>query len=452
MDNEQQNVILIADDHPPNVKLLFALLKGSGFKILVAKDGKDTLQKLERVLPDIILLDIMMPEMDGFETCQHIKSNSITQDIPVIFMTALNDKENLVKGLSVGAVDYITKPFQNEEVLARIKVHLQIRNLTKTLAEKNQLLAQSAEELEQKVADRTAALQQSLQELQQTQLQLVQSAKMSALGELTAGIGHEIKNPLNAILGNLPFLDKSASILFKLVSLYQEKFPEDDHNMLGEDEELEIEYLFEDLPAALASVKQGAEQIREITNSLRIFSRSDVDSRSDFDLREGLNSTLLILKHRLKANNRRPAVEVIKQYDPSLPLISCYPGQLSQVFTNILANSMDAFDEEAENRSFQENRDAGYAITVATEVIGPSDEPEHVIIRIQDNGPGIPPELQERIFEPSFTTKPVGKGTGLGLSICWQIVVERHQGELTCSSTPRTGTEFTIKLPVLEDD
>ncbi|NEO26426.1 MAG: response regulator, partial [Kamptonema sp. SIO4C4] len=218
MDNNNKPVLLIVDDNPTNIKVLFNFLKESGFKVLVAKDGDSALSKLQEVSPALVLLDIMMPGIDGFETCRRMKDDSKTQDIPVIFMTALSDTVDKVKGLSLGAVDYITKPFQQEEVLARINLHLQLRSLTLDLAQKNAQLEDFNSKLERQVEERTA-------ELKRTQSQLVLGEKMSALGQLVAGVAHEINNTVNFIYGNLSYASEYTHGLLELVKKYQEHNP-----------------------------------------------------------------------------------------------------------------------------------------------------------------------------------------------------------------------------------
>ncbi|HBQ98561.1 MAG TPA: hybrid sensor histidine kinase/response regulator, partial [Cyanobacteria bacterium UBA11691] len=221
MDTAKQDLILIVDDNPTNIKVLFSFLKESGFKVLVAKDGESTLEKLQEVTPDLILLDVMMPGIDGFETCRQIKACSQTQDIPVIFMTALSDTVDKVKGLKIGAVDYITKPFQQDEVLARMNIHLQLQKLTRQFEIQNEQLKHLTEELEQRVEERTAQLKDSIHQLQEAQIQLIQSEKMSSLGELVAGVAHEINNPVGFIAGNISMAMEYTEDIFEHLKLYQ---------------------------------------------------------------------------------------------------------------------------------------------------------------------------------------------------------------------------------------
>ncbi|MGE5655725.1 MAG: response regulator [Actinomycetota bacterium] len=422
--------ILLVDDNPTNLKVLSEAIQGCGWKVLMATDGESAIEQTEYAHPDLILLDVMMPEIDGFETCRRLKANPVTQNIPVIFMTALSDATDKVKGLEIGAVDYITKPFQQEEVIARLKLHLKISNLTRTL--------------EQRVEERTAELTQSLQQLQQTQLQLIQSEKMSTLGQLVAGIGHEINNPIGFLGGSLPHIEEYTSALLRLVNLYQEKLPHPDAELEELLEEIELDYLAEDLPKLLTSMHQGIARLQDISLSLRTFARADMASKMEFQIHEGIDSTLMLLKHRLKARGSRPEIQVSKQYC-QLPPISCYPGQLNQVFMNLIANAIDAFDDLNEHNSKGEMAPREHTITITTSVV---PEQENVMICIKDNGPGMLPEVQNRVFEPSFTTKPVGKGTGLGLAISYQIIVDRHKGKLNCSSIPGKGTDFMITLPM----
>jgi len=454
-----KNTILIVDDNPTNLGVIFNVLDEAGLEVLVAQDGESALQKIEYVTPDLILLDIMMPGIDGFETCSRLKTNPSTSEIPIIFMTALANTEQKVKGLSLGAVDYVTKPFQKEEVLARIKVHLDLRNLTKTLATQNQILQEKIaektaletklqqlnQELENRVEKRTLELKQTLENLQQTQLQLIQSEKMSTLGQLVAGVAHEINNPVSFIQGNLSHAESYLQDLLSVLELYQEQFPSPGEDILNRIEEVDLDYLIEDLPKLISSMKVGVERISQISVSLRTFSRADSTSKVAANIHEGIDSALLILKHRLKANEKRPQIEVVKKYGV-LPLVPCYLGQLNQVFINIIANSIDTLEEACLQRNAEEITVNPSKIMIYTEV---SNSQNIAIIRIKDNGLGMTEEVRSKIFDYLFTTKVAEKGTGIGLSISHQIVVEKHGGKLNCFSEPGIGTEFVIEIPLV---
>jgi len=449
METPKQDLILIVDDNPTNIKVLFSFLKESGFKVLVAKDGESTLEKLQEITPDLILLDVMMPGIDGFETCRRIKASPQTQDIPVIFMTALSDTVDKVKGLKIGAVDYITKPFQQDEVLARMNIHLKLQNLTHQFKVQNEQLKSLTEDLEQRVEERTAQLKDSLSQLQQAQIQLIQSEKMSSLGELVAGVAHEINNPVGFIAGNISMAMEYTEDIFEHLKLYQKQFTDPGDTIAEHAEDIELDYLMEDLPNMLSSMESGIERIRNISLSLRNFSRSDSNTCTDLDIHEGLESTLMILRHRLKANDQRPEIQINKHYG-DVPIVNCYAGPLNQVFMNLLANAVDALDEQNENehKSYDDLRENPNEITLTTKVISGGK----VEIKIADNGPGIPEDKIKEIFSPFVTTKPVGKGTGLGLSISHSIVVEKHKGFLGCNSEFGKGTEFIIQVPVKQAD
>ncbi|MDZ7968685.1 MAG: response regulator [Nostoc sp. DedSLP03] len=422
--------ILLVDDNPNNLKVLSEAIQRCGWKALMATDGESAIEQTEYAHPDLILLDVMMAGIDGFETCRRLKTNPITQNIPVIFMTARSDSTDKVAGLEIGAVDYITKPFQHEEVIARLKLHLKISHLTRTL--------------EERVQERTRELTQSLQQLQQTQLQMIQSEKMSTLGQLVAGIGHEINNPVGFVGGNLSYIEEYVNNLLRLVSLQQQKLTQPDSEIQELLAEIDLEYLTEDLPKLLASMHQGITRLKDISLSLRTFTRADISSQVEFQIHEGIDSTLMLLKHRLKGNGDRAKIQVVTQYG-ELPPISCYPGQLNQVFMNIIANAIDAFDELHQNNCDRDIAAFPNIITITTSV---DPQQKTVTICIQDNGPGMLTEVQSRIFEQSFTTKAVGKGTGLGLAISYQIIVDKHNGQLNCLSIPGEGTKFIITLPM----
>ena len=413
-------LILIVDDTPTNLDVISEALSDAGYTVAIATSGERALKQLERRSPDLILLDVMMPGIDGFETCVRLKANPKTCDIPVIFMTALSDAESKIKGFEVGAVDYITKPFQEREVLARVKTHLQLSFLTHNL--------------EQQVSQKNAQLQAS-------QIQLIQKEKMSALGNLVAGVAHEINNPIGFLGGNIqPALDYIKD-LFGLIDLYQQKYPHSDAEIQAEMEHIDLEYIREDLPKLVNSMTEGVKRIRDISTSLRTFSRADSDRPVLCNIHDGIDSTIMILKHRLKADDTHPEIEVIKNYG-DLPQIECYAGQLNQVFMNLLSNAIDAFDESNKGNTYHE---IAHKILITTEL---SPDLKQIFISIKDNGVGMNKILQEQIFEDFFTTKCVGKGTGLGLAIAHQIVVQKHHGDITVNSVLGAGTEFVLTLPV----
>ncbi|MEG4343624.1 response regulator [Microcoleus sp. A003_D6] len=433
-DSEKKDIVLIVDDNSNNLGVLYNLLDDASFEVWVAQDGESAIEKVGYALPDLILLDIMMPGIDGFETCDRLKANPLTADIPVIFTSALSETVDKVKGLSLGAVDYITKPFQQEEVLARVKLHLKLHFLTQKIEKQNQ-------ELEQRVQERTAELSQALHNLKQAQVQLVQTEKMSSLGQLVAGVAHEINNPLSFIFGNLNHASESIKDLIDHLEVYQQSYPNPVPQISAHAREIELDYLLEDLPNMIASMKVGAERIGSISVSLRNFSRMDTSNKVAVNIHEGLDSTLLILRHRLKGSGDRPAIEVVKEYG-NLPLVECYAGQLNQVFMNLIANAIDALEDKMVNS--ESAKTANCKITISTELANDNS----VKIHIADNGTGIEETVVSQLFEAFFTTKPAGKGTGLGLSISYQIVVEKHGGKLTCTSTLGQGTDFTVEIPI----
>ncbi|XHX81103.1 MAG: sensor histidine kinase [Stenomitos frigidus ULC029] len=286
-------------------------------------------------------------------------------------------------------------------------------------------------------------MQQLLEELQRTQVQMVQSEKMSALGQMVAGVAHEINNPVNFIHGNLTHVQEYSNNLLNFVQLYQKHYPDPASEIQIEAEELDIEFIQADLPKMLTSIEMGTARIRQIVLSLRNFSRTDEADFKAVDLHEGIDSTLLILQHRLQGRSERPAIQVIRNYG-NLPLVECYPGQLNQAFMNILANAIDALEDANLQRSLQENKENPGQITIHTSTI----DSKWVKISISDNGTGMPEAVQKRIFDPFFTTKPIGKGTGMGMPISYQLITEKHGGKLDCFSRQGAGTEFVIQIPV----
>ena len=290
--------------------------------------------------------------------------------------------------------------------------------------------------------EQAAQLAATLEQLKATNSQLVQSEKMSSLGLLLAGVAHEINNPVSFIYGNLAHLTNYTQDLFEHLELYQQHYPNPVAEIQEAREKNDLDFLAEDLPKILSSMSLGVERICQIVQSLRNFSRHDDSQMKPVNLHEGINSTLLILNHRLKGNGEKPPIQIVKQYG-ELPTVECFAGPINQVFMNILSNAIDALEDVTSRQTCQEMLENPSQIRIGTEVVG-----NFVEIKIADNGPGITEQVKQQIFDTFFTTKPIGKGTGMGLSISYQIIVERHKGELYCTSELGKGTEFTIRIPI----
>jgi two-component system, NtrC family, sensor kinase len=321
---------------------------------------------------------------------------------------------------------------------------------------------------ESQLRTKNQELAKALRDVHQTQSMMVQNEKMVSLGQLVAGVAHEINNPVSFIYGNVQHADDYFKDLLKMLQLYQQEYPKPTSVIQDEIDDVDLNFLLKDLPKLLNSMKMGAERIRQIVLSLKNFSRLDEAEQKQVDIHEGIESTLLILQHRLKETAGHPKILLQKEYG-NLPRVQCYAGQLNQVFMNILGNAIDALEEAMETGQWAEGEQSPIpycpspTLRICTEVKYEQDvlmpaenvvsdnssrQPIHIVIRIADNGPGIPAEVQQRLFDPFFTTKEPGKGTGLGLSISYQIVVEKHGGQLLCNSAPGQGTEFAIEIPV----
>jgi len=344
--------------------------------------------------------------------------------------------------IAVGKLNQIVEETQVNElnILARSfnRMAQQLRDSFAALEKTNQQLEQTNEELEVRVTQRTEELSQTLHELQQAQTQLVQNEKMSALGQMIAGIAHEINNPVNFIHGNLTHVNQHTQDLLQVLEAYEQHYANPPESLQEFLDEIDINFITEDLTKILQSMKVGTTRIREIVLSLRSFSRLDEAEFKEADIHEGIDNTLMILQHRFKAQNHQKEIKIIKEYG-NLPLVECYAGQLNQVFMNLIANAIDALEEIEVTNNFQVP-----TIWIHTQLTYENQ----ILISIRDNGVGIPENIRSKLFNPFFTTKAVGKGTGLGLSISYQIVVEKHRGKLWCDSIPGQGTKFMIEIPI----
>ncbi|MEG4807168.1 response regulator [Microcoleus sp. F8-D3] len=461
--------ILVVDDTPENLRLLAGILSEKGYQVRPVPNGKLALSAAQKIPPDLVLLDIMMPEMDGYQVCQQLKASEITKDIPVIFISAINDVLDKVKAFAVGGVDFITKPFQVEEVLARIETHLKICSLQQTLQEKNQDLA--------------AALHQ----LQATQEHLIQSEKMAALGQLIAGIAHEINTPLGIIgssinnianfsddfLEQFPeiyqdFSDESKAYFLALLyrATHQEvlftsrekrKFKQqlaadlmaesvedfdeiadtlvdmeiyekiDDFLPLFKSSDWEVvlnsAYQFASFKKSISLIQRATAKSGKVVFALKTYAHFDSKpEKVQANLHDGIETVLTLYQNQLKHG-----IEVVKNYG-DLPQIMCYPDDLNQVWTNLVHNALQAMDYKG-------------ILTIETR-----QQEAKIFLKFTDNGKGIPSEVIPQIFQPFFTTKSAGEGSGLGLDIVRKIV-EKHEGTIAVDSVPGQ-TTFTVSLPI----
>jgi two-component system NtrC family sensor kinase len=425
--------VLIIDDTPANVAVLADYLEDQGLRVVVAQDGEEGLERARFVKPDLILLDVMMPGMDGFETCQRLKLNPDLKDIPVIFMTALTDSSKVVNGFAVGGVDYVTKPIQIEEVLARINTHLSMRAMHQQLSEQNLVLRQEvAMRLQTEAELQLVSDEQQLLigKLQQAHDQLLQSEKMASIGQLAAGIAHEINNPIGFVNSNMGAVQGYVDTLFKAIDACEEAIAQgpDQRQIAARFGQLkqaaEFDYLKDDFAELMKESLEGLKRVKDIVQALKDFSHVGESNWLAADLHRGLDSTLNIVNNEIKYK-----AEVVKKYG-ELPLVKCLASQLNQVFMNLLVNAAHAIKEFG-------------VITIRTGCTGP----DWVWVEISDTGQGIPADIMKRIFEPFFTTKAIGSGTGLGLSLSYGII-HKHGGRIEVRSEPDQGCCFTVHLPV----
>jgi signal transduction histidine kinase len=428
--------VLVVDDNPTNLSLLSDLLDGAGLSVRVAKSGAAAIDRVAFARPDLILLDVMMPEMDGFEACQRLQRDPQTRDIPIIFMTALSDAADKVKGLNLGAVDYITKPFQQEEVLARVRLHLRLHQLNVELAAANQ-------QLEARVADRTADLERAIEDLKSAQVRLIQSEQLSSLGDIAAGAAYEIGNALNVLTGNLTYASDRCEELIEIVQCYRQRYPQADQDMADRWQAIDLDFIKSDLPVLMASLHTGIRRIQNVTDILQDFSTPNESDCRVFHLHASLDNIMTLLKQRLKGRGNRPPITVRREYGELLPF-NAYPGPLNQALTHLLTNAIEAIEVRCANEPAW-----GFIpeLQVQTQAQDIDGEP-WAIITIVDNGIGMSESVRDRAFQPFFTTKPATKASGLGLALCQTTIVELHGGAIDCDSQPDQGTKVIIRLPL----
>ncbi len=346
------------------------------------------------------------------------------------------------------AVDEAYCQFEADHILIERSLELS----SEELLQSNSQLQGFLDTVEAQVVNRTLELAQANAELtatfaslQHTQVQLIQAEKMSSLGQLVAGVAHEINNPVNFIYGNLVYLRSYSNSLLAIVQQFLEFYTEPPSKIQELIDDLDLDYMSRDLPKIIDSMQLGTQRIKEIILSLRNFSRMDEAEYKTVDLHDGIESTITMLRHRLNRDLKRPAIKIIRNYG-NLPMIECYAAQMNQVFMNILANAIDAIEEKIRNQKLRELDQTSDCIEIQTILM----DQKFVSIRFLDNGIGIDPATQKKLFDPFFTTKPIGMGTGIGLSISYRIITEQHQGTIECISSIGKGTELIIKIPIVQ--
>ncbi|QHG17685.1 ATP-binding protein [Nostoc sp. ATCC 53789] len=434
------------------------LVSGEGQLLATNQPVADMLGLRRQELRGKMLIELVTQATD--DVIKYLQACSSSRAMVIGSLTLRkNDGQTLICR-SQGAVIQPWSPESSSLILLRLEnrtlassnfvlLNQKIDELAKEVQRRKQAeeaLWKANQELEIRVEERTTALQETLKELQLTQTQLIQAEKMSSLGQMVAGIAHEINNPVSFIHGNLHHAHQYTDDLLKLVQIYQQVCPNTPPEIQQKLEEIDLNFLIKDITKLFQSMTVGTERIQQIVKSLRNFSRLDEAELKTVDIHEGIDSALMILEHRLQARHEYPEIKVIKKYS-QLPHVTCYPGQLNQVFMNILANAIDALEALAVNSQTTDNQkltNNNPQIQIKTEVINE----KWIAVSIADNGLGIDEQVHSKVFDPFFTTKTVGKGTGLGLSVSYQIIVEKHGGQLSCFSVPGKGAEFVIKIPV----
>jgi len=424
---ENSAEIMVVDDSNFNLKLMSEILLSEGFKVSTFKSGDTALAAVKEKKPDLILLDVNMPGISGYEVCHLLKADKDTCDIPVLFVSALIAVEDKINGFNAGGIDFISKPFYPEEVVIRVKTHLKMRMLQIQLIEKNK------------------KLENALNSLSELQVQLVQKDKMASVGQLSAGIAHEINNPLGFVSSNFntlkKYMDKFKEYIFEYIKFKNDieegsitSVPDEIERINYLEEKNKIDFIIDDLDDLYKDTEDGLNRIKEIVITLRNFAHeSSSDSFEEYSINQGITDTLVIAKNELKYE-----IQLNTNLFPNISSIKAKPGEINQGFLNIILNSSYAIKEK-----IKQNPTFNGILNIVT-----WNDNDFVYCSIEDNGIGIPKENTNKIFNPFFTTKPVGEGTGLGLSISYDIIVNKHKGDIRVVSIVGEGTKIIITLPI----
>lgn len=427
-------VVLVVDDQPIVIESIRRLLEAEAdIELHACYDPTMALSTAAELRPSVILQDLVMPDVDGLMLVKFLRAHPATKETPIIVLSSQDDAKTKAEAFAVGANDYLVKLPDPIELIARLRYHSQAYyNLLKRDEAEQTLVHNKV--LEKRVEERTAELKQALDDLKRTQAKLIHNEKMSSMGQLVAGIAHEVNNPINFIYGNLNYMNGYVQDLLDLIRSYQQHYPAPAKDIKEKIEELDLEFTSPDLIQSFVSLRSGAKRIRNLVLSLRNFSRFDESELKTVDIHEGIDSTLAMLGDQTKG------ITVEKQYG-TLPCVECYPGQLNQALMHLIRNALEALNRLG---TVEDGAVKSPILHISTAAV----EGDRVTIWIADNGPGISLEIQDRIFDPFFTTKKVGEGAGLGLSISHQVVSVLHGGKLKCYSMPGQGAKFLVELPV----
>ncbi len=416
-------ILTIAD--AVTLEVVQELLGREGHQVRVALDAGGGLELARELSPDLIICDGNSPQIDWLEVCRLVKADSLpdsfaSRELATAYFVLLTTPEQFaeLQALDAPCDDFLFKPIVKQELLGRVRAGKRSRELRR-------------------------ALERTEQELQQSRDRIVQSEKMSSLGELVSGIAHEINNPITFIYSNLTHVQSYSTDLIELLQLYQKQFVNPGAEIVQKQQDMEVEFILDDLFKIVSSMRTGSDRIRQIILSVQDFSRSDRSGWQLFDISDGLENTLLLLQHRLPAREGRRDIKVMKEYG-NLPQVECYAGQLNQAFLNIINHAIDALEESSQELDESESLKFKPVILISTQVI----DAQRISIEIADNGMASSEDIAAQVSDPVLILKPAEHSRALGLAVSYQIIVDRHKGELKCFSEPGKGTKFRIEIPL----